>query len=110
MGFLRTITLYNDRWHQHKIRANPELFVKELTEAMDRADRDHLPDRLGYMRVYPSRHADDHTVFVHRGNAVVDINHRTFDALSNETVKDYLKTAQEIVTYAKKRLAKRKTL
>ena len=34
MGFLRTITLYNDRWHQNEIRENPEAFIKELTDAM----------------------------------------------------------------------------
>lgn len=106
MGFLRTVVLYNDRWHQNEIRANPEMFIKELTEAMDIADNSHIPDRFrSYILVHPSRHADDHTVFVHRGNTVVDIGHRSFNTLSPKMAKDYLRTAQEIVTWAKRRLA-----
>jgi hypothetical protein len=105
MGFLRTVTLYNDRWHQYEIRANPEEFIRVLTESMDRVDKTHSPDRItSYLRVQTSRHADDHTVFVHRGNTVIDIGHRSFDALSPDIQRNYLKTAQEIVTWRKKRL------
>jgi len=108
MGFLRTVTLYNDRWHQHEIRAKPDEFIRELTESMDRADEYCAPDKLAsYLRVQPSRHADDHTVFVHWGNTVIDIGHRTFTDLSPDVAKRLLKTAQEIVTYARKRLKER---
>lgn len=108
MGFLTTITLHND--YLHDMRANPERFARELFEAIDRANYERSPHYSGGITVQPSRHADDHAVFVHYGNTVLDITGKRMERAATElpdVARSYVKTAQSIVTYAKQKFLKK---
>lgn len=106
MGFLTTITLRNDKLHD--MEANPEAFARDLFAAIDKANEHHMAyDLDNRFIVQPSRHADDHAIFVHKGNSVLDITGRRMDKVTKElpeVAKEYVDTAQSIVTWAKKRL------
>lgn len=89
MGYLTTITIYNDGCDQ--IKKYPEEFAEKVYLAC----LGHFTDSrqsikgsfglglkgsfgLGYhanlVTVQKPRHADDHTIYVHRGNTVVEMN------------------------------------
>lgn len=107
MGFLTTITLYNDHWHSNEIRQRPVEFAKAVADAIERANEHRIADSLDHIIAQPSRHADDHAVLVHQGNTVLDITGRRFERVVKEPPKvamEYLATAQQIVTYAKRQI------
>jgi hypothetical protein len=81
MGYLTTITIYNDGCDQ--IKKYPEEFAEKVYLAC----LGHFTDSgqlikgsfgLGYhanlVTVQKPRHADDHTIYVHRDNTVVEMN------------------------------------
>lgn len=74
MGYLTTVTLYNDGLDL--LKSHPEDFCKKLYSA---SLRGHETDfGIGYFanfaHVQSSRHADDHTIYVHMGNCVTEVN------------------------------------
>lgn len=105
MGNLTHVTLHNDRLHD--MEADPKGFAHELFALIDRSTKTHMPVHGGGITVQPYRHADDHTVLVHRGNTLIDIGHRKFDEMSYPIAAEYLKTAQREVTWARRRLKER---
>ena len=90
MGYLTTFTIYNDGLDQ--IKKNPEQVVAAICEAAYRMHGNkHLREdfsignHCNLISAQYTRHADDHTVYVHRGNCVTEMN-----AHSNKT-KDICK-------------------
>jgi hypothetical protein len=77
MGYLTTLTIYNDG--AHLIKPNAQEFADGVYEAMVttsvRGPMD-LPVAhfVNCVRVQRSRHADDHTVYVHKGNCLTEMN------------------------------------
>lgn len=113
MGFLTTITVYNDRLHEYK--SDPLSFAEQVFTAMDRANADHHSETVdgGYIRVQPSFHADDHQLFVHYGNSVLNLNpyKDDFKRLLRESptiAARYLKAGEDLVKEAKKALKQAK--
>lgn len=80
MGFLTTITIYNDGCDQ--IKKHPKEFAEKVYLACLGEFTDRGPVKgsfgLGYhanlVTVQKPRHADDHTIYVHGGNTVVEMN------------------------------------
>lgn len=106
MGYLTTITVGNDRLHH--FQEHPALFAETIFAAIDDANRTYREqDRFGgYLSVQPSRHADDHTVYVHKGNCVFNINPYGKDfqellARSPEIAESFVKCAESLVKDAK---------
>lgn len=126
MGFLTTITIHNDALHAFE--KNPEKFGKAILEGIERANRERVEADAGfdgycnYISVQPSRHADDHTVYVHTGNTVFNLNPYNEDFRSllerNPNVAaEFVGVADGIVASAKEKIklegkkkAKTKTL
>lgn len=78
MGLLTTVTIYHDSLHD--IEENKEEFMKQLLDAL-KGDRSGLFMDGNFSvgggccaKVHKTRHADEHTVFVHAGNTVMDMH------------------------------------
>lgn len=77
MGYLTTITIYNDGIHDLKNHA--EDFVDQLVAAASYDASFNYPTdiRIGgfcnFGRVQRPRHADDHTIYVHAGNTLCEM-------------------------------------
>lgn len=111
MGFLTTITIHNDALHEFE--KNPEMFGKAILKGILDANREHnavdvaFKGYCNYITVQPSRHADDHTAYIHYGNTVFDINPygndmRTAIEGNPEFAKDVVKVADGIVKDARR--------
>jgi hypothetical protein len=74
MGYLTTVTIYNDGLSL--LKQHPEEFCTKLYEAASSME----PKEFGvdyfcnFANVQRTRHADDHTLYVHMGNTVVEVN------------------------------------
>ena len=113
MGFLTTITIYNDALHEFE--KNPEAFGKAILEGISRANKYHISQTVpfgsysNYIDCQPSFHADDHQLYIHYGNNVLNINPygNEFERLKEtniESLKDYIKVADQLLKEAKKQL------
>lgn len=77
MGFLTTVTFYNDG--ADMLQKHPEELAKILTDACHgvQINRGENFAGLGYhsnlITLQKPRHADNHTLYLHAGNTVVDI-------------------------------------
>lgn len=88
MGFLTTVTFYND--DIDSLKKNP----KELAETLhlaccgERIDRGYKTDFVGNLEIIlqKPRHSDDTTLYLHAGNTVTDIN----NAESEWAIKQFL--------------------
>ena len=72
MGYLTTITIYNDRLHE--IKEDPEKFVEDITKYIAKGGMARFDYALAETKIQKPRHADDHTIYVHLGNTVIDVN------------------------------------
>lgn len=79
MGYLTTITIYND--DTYKIKNHP----KELAEDLYNACLGDMNTSNLFISQKP-RHADDHTLYLHAGNTVVDV----YDASSEWAVNQFI--------------------
>jgi hypothetical protein len=74
MGYLTTVTVYNDGLDL--LKKYPEDFCNKLYSASVRGSQCDFG--IGYFanfaNVQRSRHADDHTIYVHMGNTVTEVN------------------------------------
>lgn len=77
MGYLTTLTIYNDG--AHLLSPHAQEFADGVHKAMARSIS-HGPTDVAVgnfvncVRVQRSRHADDHTVYVHAGNCLTELN------------------------------------
>jgi hypothetical protein len=75
MGYLTVVVIHNDAYDAFS--KNPKLLGEKICEAIRKCD--HKPQDIpfenygGYLQVLPSRHADDHTVYVNCGNGVTEV-------------------------------------
>jgi len=81
MGFLTTITFLNDAAHNYE--ENPTRLVEIIHDAITgnecirnggRSYSEHIGNHCNPIRVQRTRHADNHTVYVHMGNTVTEVN------------------------------------
>lgn len=77
MGFLTTITIRNDSLQA--IKDNSDKFVDKLVRfcssgGVQEEDHFSLGGHVNPVVLQIPRHADDHTVYVHMGNTVVEMN------------------------------------
>jgi hypothetical protein len=74
MGYLTTFTVYNDGCGE--IPKHPEEFAQKIYEGcLDHEISDKgLGSHANLIHVQRCRHADDHTIYVHMGNCVTEVN------------------------------------
>lgn len=84
MGYLTTFTIYNDG--AYLVKDNPKEFAEKIHQAITSNSPSSFDIAINnfanLVRVQKPRHADDHTVYVHMGNCVAEVN-----AHSDETKK-----------------------
>jgi len=70
MGYLTTITIYNDGLHD--IEENQEQFMKNLLEAIRKDETSEIGcgSFANVAKVQRSRHADNWAIYVHAGNTL----------------------------------------
>lgn len=73
MGYLTTLTIYNDECDQ--IKKNPEEFAEQVYEVCTNPSVNYRSNVFhGIVIPQKTRHADDKTVYVHAGNTVCEMN------------------------------------
>ena len=74
MGYLTTVTIYNDGADQ--LRDNADEVAKALYDAtQQRESKSYCIGNHGNLiNSQPTRHADEHTTYVHMGNCVIEMN------------------------------------
>jgi hypothetical protein len=74
MGYLTTVTVYNDGLDL--IKQDPVGFCDKLYEtALNHKTKDFgICGFANFAHVQQTRHADDHTTYVHMGNCVTEVN------------------------------------
>ena len=103
MGYLTTITIYNDSCDQ--LEKHP----KELAEKLSRAcsgvqinrgfDYDSLGNAANILTLQKPRHADDHTLYMHAGNTVIDVYNAKSEWEVNQFINEmeyHLKRLKEL--------------
>lgn len=119
MGYLTTIVIHNDAFHEFK--EHPEKFGNAIIDGVYAAQREGRQVDVGffgyanYISVEPSRHADDHTVYVHYGNTIFNLNpwnkdFEEFVSRDPEGAEKFVNVAQDILTNAKKEIKKQKLI
>lgn len=73
MGFLTTFTIYNDCCHN--INKDPEGFAQAIYDNCSnfKGERHGIAGNCNVIG-QKTRHADDHTIYVHMGNCVTEVN------------------------------------
>ena len=77
MGYLTTITFYNDA--AHDLREHPNEVSKLIYDAQSGVqknrgrDYDPIGSHANPVIIQRPRHADDHTLYLHAGNTVIDL-------------------------------------
>ena len=110
MGYLTTITIYNDALGAFE--SDPENFGKRIFEGMELANRQYKEVSVGfngyanYISIQPSRHADAETIYLHSGNSVFNLcpygkDFKELAERSPELAQEFVERAQRIVTDAK---------
>ena len=90
MGYLTTITIYNDSADQ--LEKNSKTLAKKLEYAcmgiqIDRgSNTDSLGNASNILTLQKPRHADDHTLYMHAGNTVIDV----YDANSEWSINQFI--------------------
>jgi hypothetical protein len=81
MGFLTTITIYNDGLGD--IKKNPKQFGEEIVKAIEHNYNEAQSIGVGCFaniaKIQHSRHADQHAVYVHAGNTLTLMAKETFE-------------------------------
>lgn len=102
MGFLTTVTIYNDSADQ--LEKHPKDLAEKLNQAcsgiqINRGqDFDGLGNVANIFTLQKPRHADDHTLYLHAGNTVIDV----YNANSEWSINQFITE----IEYHLKRLKK----
>lgn len=75
MGYLTTFTIYNDG--VDLVKKHPEEFAEKIYEGVISMREPHdasLGNFCNLINIQRTRHADDHTIYVHMGNCVTEVN------------------------------------
>lgn len=86
MGYLTTVTIYNDGCDQ--LKKYPKDLAEKLYNACSGRERDYigLGNHANLITLQKPRHADDHTLYMHAGNTVIDV----YDAESEWAVNAFI--------------------
>ena len=99
MGYLTTFTVYNDGLHI--IGERPKEFGEKLhestRESLDSTTKFGLGGFCNIAKVQRSRHADDHTIYVHMGNCLTEVN--IFSQEFKQLIKANPEFAKELVNF-----------
>jgi hypothetical protein len=102
MGFLTTITIHNDALHQFE--QDPEGFAKAIFNGINEANRVHHSVNCsgygGYLKVFPSKHADDKRLYLHAGGTLTDLCHN-YDP---KFIKPDIQHAKNIIESCERRI------
>ena len=104
MGYLTTVTIYNDGADQ--LKKHPKRLAEILYNACNDIQRnrgynyDGLGNHCNLITLQKPRHADDHTLYLHAGNTVIDV----YDADGEWAVETFINEME----YHLKRLKKLK--
>lgn len=99
MGFLTTVTIYNDSVDE--LMEHPKELAEKLYSACCDIRNRHKYDGFSSSLILQKpRHADNHTLYLHAGNTVTDV----YDAKNEWAIETYIKEMQ----YHLKRLKKLK--
>lgn len=94
MGYLTTITFYNDAadiLHDHPKEVSKMIYDAQQGVQRNRGrDTDPIGHHANPVIIQRPRHADDHTLYLHAGNTVVDV----YDAKSEWAVDSFIKEMQ----------------
>lgn len=110
MGFLTTITVYNDDWYHN---SDPKKLGEAICLSWQESEYNRVPSCIRNVIVQPSYHADEHQLYIHWGNTIQNINPWTKDFIyraktNYEFLKESIEKAEQIVKDAKKELKKLK--
>ena len=102
MGYLTTITIYNDSAHQ--IKKNSKEFADVIDQATHGIQLKKGHDVVGLgghdlITLQKPRHADDHTLYMHAGNTVTDV----FDADSEWAIDTFISEMEHHLERLKKK-------
>ena len=104
MGFLTTITFSNDAADQYK--KNPERLAEIIDDATigykcdrngGRAYSEPIGNHCNPLTVQKTRHADDHTIYVHMGNTVCEMT--PYSADTNHILKHNKEYFDSMLSY-----------
>lgn len=97
MGYLTTVTVYNDGLHL--LKKHPEDFCNKLYEAsLDHKQKDFgVGGFANFANVQETRHADDRTIYVHMGNCVTEVS--TFSPVFKELINKNPEFAEALVVF-----------
>lgn len=117
MGYLTTITIYNDALNSFE--DNRLAFADAVMRGIEEANYAHKEVSVpclcyaNAISVQPSRHADDLQTYVHYGNSVMNINPHSkdfkdlYDTMP-EVAQQYVSVAETIVEQANAYIKKHK--
>lgn len=100
MGYLTTITIYNDSLG--KFEQDPKAFGEAILKGIYQAQDSQKEASMGGIICQPPRHADDNTLYLHYGNTVTDLNCREFQSLCSirpDVAKTFVQVAKTILTW-----------
>ena len=92
MGFLTTVTIYNDSADQ--LTKHPKDLAEKLSNAcsgiqINRGqDYDSLGNAANILTLQKPRHADDHTLYMHAGNTVIDVYNANSECAINQFITE----------------------
>jgi hypothetical protein len=107
MGYLTTITIYND--HLGEFKEDPKQFGEDILGLIDEAFHAGRAVSKNDIIVQPSRHADDTVIYLHWGNTVTNIsptckeNEELITRMPNVYIKK-VKAAEKLFKWAKMRI------
>jgi len=102
MGYLTTFTIYNDGIDQ--ITQDCDEFCRKLRQGpyLRGTNTFGHGNHCSLVKVQKSRHADDHTVYVHMGNTVCEMNAHSSE--TEELLKNSPEFFDEMLTYMKRQV------
>ena len=92
MGFITTISIYNDSADQ--LTKHPKELAEKLSKAchgvqINRGqDYDSLGNAVNILTLQKPRHADDHTLYMHAGNTVIDVYNADSEWAINQFISE----------------------
>ena len=103
MGYLTTITISNDGADQ--IEKHPEEFAKKAynactglyTRDKNKTGGFGVGCHSNMVIVQKPRHADDHTIYVHMGNTVVEMN--SYSDATEDLMKNHSEYFEDLLKY-----------
>jgi hypothetical protein len=118
MGYLTTISIRNDALHSFE--KDPEKFGKAILDAIDEANCDYKPKTVpfkgycNYIEVFPSRHADETTIYLNKGNSLTEMSpwSKEFKELLDrrpDLIEGNIETIKFLIKEAKVKLNKKNT-